>query len=143
MYMYYNFTPVFHMYVQVMPKVVRATKAYTGGSSDSSVAENEILIIKNSKSKLTGVCLECVQSSDQPLLSGQTNMYGTCSLVSNQRPHLQVGAPNKLNSCLWPVGCGVQVFHQLTVHMLTHLHESLSPIFLDSRCSACIDEFFN
>ncbi len=37
-----------------MPKVVRATRAYTGGSNDSSVAENEILVIKNSKSKLTG-----------------------------------------------------------------------------------------
>ena len=48
-----------------MPKVVRATKTYTGSSSDSSVSENEILVIKNSKSKLTGVCV-CVQNLRKP-----------------------------------------------------------------------------
>ena len=39
---------------KTMPRVVRATKAFNGSSGDNSVAENELLAIKNTKSKLTG-----------------------------------------------------------------------------------------
>ena len=37
-----------------LPKVVLATKAHQGSSPDSSVSEGELLVIRSSKSKLTG-----------------------------------------------------------------------------------------
>ena len=82
-----------------MPKVVRATKTYTGSSSDSSVSENEILVIKNSKSKLTGecvcvcvcvcVCMAAVQNLQKPTKYNLqkhvriTHVLGTCTYTSH------------------------------------------------------------
>ena len=74
---------------QIMPKVVRATKSHTGSSSDSSVFENEVLIIKNSKSKLTGVyivhvmyvCVYCVGVSRIASEVIFTNRIALCSNI--------------------------------------------------------------
>ena len=35
-------------------QVVRATRAYQGSSSENSVSEHELLVVKSTKSKLTG-----------------------------------------------------------------------------------------
>ena len=37
--------------------MVRATRAFQGSNCENSVSEHELLVVKSTKSKLTGVCV--------------------------------------------------------------------------------------
>lgn len=70
--------------MQTLPKVVRATKAWKGSSPESSVEENELLIVKSSQRKMTGKHVLKVYS---PLCCKRKELRETCAGHFSTKPY--------------------------------------------------------
>ena len=70
--------------MQTLPKAVRATKAWKGSSPESSVEENELLIVKGSQRKMTGKHILKVYS---PRCCKRKELRETCAGHFSTKPY--------------------------------------------------------
>ena len=45
----------------IFVQLVKATKSFQGSNTESSVTENELLVVKNARSKITGINVNVVK----------------------------------------------------------------------------------